>query len=72
MARTPSPAQLVAAKPVKPAKRSPSITFRLDDEDDQRLRAMAKGAGTGPSTLVRRIVENYLRTQQTKTKKGER
>lgn len=37
------------------------LTFRLCEADAERLRAMATAGGLGQSTLVRRIVEEYVR-----------
>jgi hypothetical protein len=55
MRRMPAPAQL------KPRRNSRNlIAFRLNDDEDDALRALAATSGMGPSTLARRIVEHYL------------
>lgn len=51
----PSPEEL------KPRNSRRLITFRLNDDDDAALRALAARAQLGPSTLVRRVIEHYVR-----------
>lgn len=53
----PSPAEL---KPKPKTSYSP-ITFRLNDDEYEGLLKLAADAGMGHSTLVRRIVETYVR-----------
>lgn len=50
-----------------PKKHSP-ITFRLDPEDLTKLHGLAERAGIGHTSLVRRIVEHYIREHATPTK----
>jgi len=52
----PSPEALARPR----ATRNP-VTFRLNDDDWEALRALAGRADAGPSSFARRIVEHYIR-----------
>jgi hypothetical protein len=58
--RTPSPEALARqGVHVPKPKRSP-VTFRLTEDDEDALHALAERAELGPSTFARRIVEHYI------------